>query len=260
MQLTHTFTVPADQATTWAAFQDISSVAECFPGAAVTSTQEGPDGLEFAGTCKVKLGPVALVYNGTGRFTERDESAGLMMLEAKGKDKRGNGTAGATITVGITDRSADGQAATQVEVVTDLNITGKAAQFGRGDTIQKVSDALLQQFVVCLEQKVTSPPVEASGAADGVVSTGSTSAAGGVVSTGSTSATGGSAGAVSTGSTDAVGAGAAPAASPPPPQHEPEALDLGATVIPILLRAYAKPIAGVAVLVLVLTWLRRRKR
>ena len=72
MELTHRFTVPAPLADTWAAFNDIESVAGCFPGATVTSV-EGDD---FTGTCKVKLGPIALVYGGTGSFTSKDEAAG----------------------------------------------------------------------------------------------------------------------------------------------------------------------------------------
>ena len=160
MELTHRFTVPAPLADTWAAFNDIESVAGCFPGAVVTSV-EGDD---FTGTCKVKLGPIALVYGGSGSFTSKDETAGTFALEAKGKDKRGNGTAGANVTAALT---AAGETATEVEVVTDLHITGKPAQFGRG-VIQDVSDKLLNQFVACLEEKLQGPgaaPEVATGAA-----------------------------------------------------------------------------------------------
>ena len=85
-------------------FQDIASVAECFPGAQVTDTE----GATFHGSVKVKLGPIALVYNGMGTFTEKDETAHRFVVDAKGKDKRGNGTAGATVTL-----SMDGTAATR---------------------------------------------------------------------------------------------------------------------------------------------------
>jgi carbon monoxide dehydrogenase subunit G len=151
MELSHSFVVPTSRAETWEAFSDISSVAECFPGAAVTMA-EGDD---FEGTCKVKLGPIAMVYAGSGHFVERDEAAGRFVIEAKGKDRRGNGTAGATVTATLTD-VAEG---TSVDVVTDLQITGKPAQFGRG-VIQDVSDKLLQQFVGCLETKVASTGAE----------------------------------------------------------------------------------------------------
>ena len=99
MELDHEFTVPAGLDESWAAFNDIESVAECFPGAKVTEV----DGDTFKGTVKVKLGPIALVYNGTGTFKEKDESAHRLVIEAKGKDKRGNGTAGADVTATMTD-------------------------------------------------------------------------------------------------------------------------------------------------------------
>ena len=97
MDLTHRFTVPTSVDETWAHFQDIASVAECFPGATVTSF----DGDSFQGSCKVKLGPIALVYNGSGTFVEKDEVAHRFVVDAKGKDKRGNGTAGAKVTLSM---------------------------------------------------------------------------------------------------------------------------------------------------------------
>lgn len=146
MELQHSFTVPSSVADTWEAFTDVASVASCFPGAEVTSIE----GDEFRGTCKVKLGPIALVYAGSGKFVEQSSEQGRFVLEAKGKDKRGNGTAGATVTATLTPVGSG----TAVAVVTDLQITGKPAQFGRG-VIQDVSDKLLQQFVSCLEQRLT---------------------------------------------------------------------------------------------------------
>src|SRR3954452_1618603 len=145
MDLEHTFTVPVGVDTAWAAFQDISSVAECFPGATVT----GVDDDSFSGSVKVKLGPIALVYNGSGTFTEKDEANHRFVVDAKGKDKRGNGTAGATVTLTMDGRGDS----TDVKVLTDLAITGKPAQFGRG-VMQDVSDKLLGQFVACLEQRM----------------------------------------------------------------------------------------------------------
>src|SRR5512139_2715689 len=94
MELTHTFTVPASVEDTWTAFTNLEMVAGCFPGAALTSVE----GNDFEGTCKVKLGPVSLQYAGSGSFLELDDEAKRFVLEAKGKDKRGNGTAGATVT------------------------------------------------------------------------------------------------------------------------------------------------------------------
>ena len=155
MELTHRFTVPTGIEETWAHFEDIAGLATCFPGAQVTSV----DGDTFAGSVKVKLGPIALVYNGSGTFVEKDDTAHRFVVDAKGKDKRGNGTAGAKVTLSM----AESGTSTDVEVLTDLAITGKPAQFGRG-VMQDVSDKLLGQFVACLEQRLTGPgpaaPVE----------------------------------------------------------------------------------------------------
>ncbi|MBA3283347.1 MAG: SRPBCC family protein, partial [Acidimicrobiia bacterium] len=127
MDLTHRFTVPTGVEETWAHFEDVASVAECFPGAQVTSVEDS----SFAGTVKVKLGPIALVYTGSGTFVEKDEAAHRFVVDAKGKDKRGNGTAGAKVTLTMAVAES-GAGATDVEVLTDLAITGKPAQFGRG--------------------------------------------------------------------------------------------------------------------------------
>uniref|UniRef100_UPI0010C76A46 SRPBCC family protein n=1 Tax=Nocardioides dongxiaopingii TaxID=2576036 RepID=UPI0010C76A46 len=153
MDLTHRFTVPIGVEETWAAFQDIAALAECFPGAQVTSA----DGDTFAGSVKVKLGPIALVYNGSGTFVEKDDATHRFLVDAKGKDKRGNGTAGAKVALSMVEHAGASGPATDVEVVTDLAITGKPAQFGRG-VMQDVSDKLLGQFVACLEQRLTAPP------------------------------------------------------------------------------------------------------
>ena len=135
---------PIDDA--WAAFNDLERIAPCFPGASLTSY----DGEAFEGLCKVKLGPISLQYTGTGRFVSRDEAAHTAVIEAKGKDKRGNGTAAANVTATLVSAGDD---ATDVTVKTDLNITGKPAQFGRG-VMQDVSDKLLGQFASCLETKL----------------------------------------------------------------------------------------------------------
>lgn len=145
MELEHLFTVPASIEQTWAAFNDPAQVAPCFPGATLISV----NGDEFTGSAKIKLGPIALQYNGVGTYVERDESAHRAVIEAKGKDKRGNGTAKATVTARM---EADG-AGTAVHVTTDLAVTGKPAQFGRG-VMQDVSDKLLMQFVACLRTKL----------------------------------------------------------------------------------------------------------
>ena len=148
MELEHQFTVPASVEETWAAFNDPEMVVPCFPGATLISVE----GDHFTGSAKIKLGPIALQYNGTGTYVERDEVAWRAVIEARGRDKRGNGTANATVTVQL---RPDGDG-TAVHVTTDLIVTGKPAQFGRG-VMQDVSDRLLGQFVACLQANLASP-------------------------------------------------------------------------------------------------------
>ena len=251
MDLTHSFTVPAAVDETWAAFQDIESVAQCFPGAQITSAQAD----SFDGTVKVKLGPIALVYKGTGTFTERDESAHRMVIDAKGKDKRGNGTAGALVTATMTE-VPDG---TRVEVVTDLSITGKPAQFGRG-VIQDVSDKLLGQFVDCLQTKVGGSDATADGPGEEATAAAATAA-----QPAATPAASAPPAAATPPTPPPVAATPAPAAAalPPKPKSKSEdnALDLGATVLPVMAKMYWKQavaaLAGVAVLSAVVKRLRR---
>lgn len=145
MELEHQFTVPASVEETWAAFNNPEVVAPCFPGATLISV----DGDQFTGSAKIKLGPIAMQYNGTGTYVQRDEQARRAVIEAMGRDKRGNGTANATVTAQLTP-DGDG---TAVHVTTDLAVTGKPAQFGRG-VMQDVSDKLLLQFVACLRTKL----------------------------------------------------------------------------------------------------------
>jgi len=280
LDLTHSFTVPATLDETWQAFNDIQDVAECFPGATVTSV-EGDD---FQGTCKVKLGPIALTYTGSGTFLERDEASRRFVLEAKGKDKRGNGTAGATVTATMTPEA---EKSTSVEVKTDLSITGKPAQFGRG-VIQDVSDKLLQQFIGCLESKVGAPPAPPEAAAEaatpaatappapaaetaqagaGLAGAPAGGAAPGVPSEERVPSAAGAAPAEPAGGAVGGAAGGAHAAPRAMGGERPrgaadagEALDLGATVLPILLKSYWRQIAAAFAVLLVLRWWRRRRK
>jgi uncharacterized protein len=141
MDLTHRFIVPAHIDEAWNAFNNLEGLAPCFPGATITSIE----GDEFAGSVKIKLGPVALVYTGSGRYVERNDADRRVVIEARGKDKRGNGTATAVVTASFAESGEQ----TDVEVLTDLAITGKPAQFGRG-VISDVSDKLLDQFLACV--------------------------------------------------------------------------------------------------------------
>lgn len=148
MELKHHFTVPSSLEDTWHSFNQLEEIAPCFPGATLT----GVDGDTFTGTVKIKLGPIAMLYAGTGEFLSRDEATHTVVIQAQGKDKRGNGTAGATVTAVL---AADGDGTT-VDVSTDMNVTGKPAQFGRG-VIQDISDKLLEQFVQCVIKKAAEP-------------------------------------------------------------------------------------------------------
>ena len=221
MELHHRFTVPAPIEETWAAFNDLERVAPCFPGAELTSV----DGDDFTGSCKVKLGPISLLYTGKGTFLERDESTYRALIEAKGKDKRGNGTAGATVTAQL--RAEGGS--TVVEVATDLQITGKPAQFGRG-VIQDVSDRLLDQFVACLQDTLGAAPAEP----EPVLAAAPEPAQAAAPPT----------------------AGADPVA-PAPVADAPE-LNLLAAVGPAVLKRLGPPLLGLALLVTLIRRLRRR--
>ena len=232
MELNHRFSVPIGVEETWAHFNDIASVAECFPGAQVTEADES----SFAGSVKVKLGPIALQYNGSGTFVEKDEAAHRFVVDAKGKDKRGNGTAGAKVTVTMTDAAGG---ATDVSVETDLAITGKPAQFGRG-VMQDVSDKLLGQFVACLEQRLAAPEPEPAAPEPAPVAAPPAPAGPGAHAA-------------------APPPPPTPLRPPPPPPPPPtEALDLGSAVLPILARTYWKPALAAVVGLLLLRRLLRK--
>ncbi len=141
MKLENKFTVPAPVDAVWRALLDPERVAPCFPGATITSA----DGAEFAGLVKVRLGPISLQYRGSGRFTETDEAARRTVIKATGTASGGQSTAAATVTATL----AENGAGTAVTLATDLTITGKPAQFGRG-MIEDVGAKLIDQFADCL--------------------------------------------------------------------------------------------------------------
>ena len=159
MQLEHHLSVPAPIDVVWPALLDPERVAPCVPGATLT----GVDGDSFTGTVKVKVGPITLLYKGTGTFTEHDEQARRAVLKAAAKDTRGNGTVNATVTLTLTDEADH----TTGIVATDLSVTGKPAQFGRG-MIADVGGKIIEQFSTCLSEKlavaVTEPESESAGA------------------------------------------------------------------------------------------------
>jgi carbon monoxide dehydrogenase subunit G len=145
MELTNEFTVALPVGQAWAVLTDVERIAPCMPGAQLQEIE----GDEYRGVVKVKVGPITAQYKGKASFVEQDEAAHKAVLRAEGRETRGQGNAAATITATLTD---DG-GGTRVQVVTDLTITGRVAQFGRG-VLADVSSKLLGQFVECLESTV----------------------------------------------------------------------------------------------------------
>ncbi|MGW5461341.1 SRPBCC family protein [Streptomyces sp. NPDC003996] len=148
MELHHEFTVPVPVGDAWHVLLDIERVAPCLPGAVV----EDYDGKTVTGSVKVKVGPVTVAYRGTAVFEEQDEAAHRMVLVASGRETRGQGTARATVTGTLTERDGG----TAVSVRTDLTVTGRPAQFGRG-VLAEVGDRLVGQFASCLAERLAEP-------------------------------------------------------------------------------------------------------
>jgi carbon monoxide dehydrogenase subunit G len=146
MELVHDFVVPVSLEQAWAVLTDVERIAPCLPGATVTSV----DGDAFEGGMKIKVGPVSMTFKGQGSFVEKDAATRTAVIEAKGRDARGNGGAQAHVTAALT--GSDGS--TSVHVVTDLNVSGKAAQFGTG-VLKDISNRLLDQFVTNLAAELT---------------------------------------------------------------------------------------------------------
>ncbi len=145
MELNNEFRVGVSPSDAWAVLTDVERIAPCMPGAQLQEIE----GDEYRGVVKVKVGPITAQYKGKATFVEQDEAAGRAVLRAEGRDTRGQGNANATITATLTPEGEG----TRVVVATDLTITGKVAQFGRG-VLADVSAKLLGQFVDCLESNV----------------------------------------------------------------------------------------------------------
>ena len=271
MKLENTFTIEAPIEKAWKALNTPEMIAPCFPGATLTEYE----GDSFSGTVKVKLGPISLTYKGKGTYVERDEDAHRVVIEASGRDSRGNGTANATVTGTMT---ADGADKTAVTMVTDMTITGRPAQFGRG-VISDVADKIIGQFAGCVAKKLTqeeapvaaaASPAAASGAAGGSAAASVAGSADGGSSNGAASG-GGTATATAAGpalsstpsSTVAAPSPSAPASSATtsggPMRSEIDAIDLLDTAgAPVLKRV--APIAGGGLLLLLVILLVRRLR
>jgi uncharacterized protein len=157
MELNHEFTVAAPIDRAWAVLTDIEEIAPCMPGAELTEV----DGDTYHGLVKIKVGPITAQYQGTALLTERDEAAHRVVLKASGRDARGQGNAAALVTAVMSEQE-DG---TLVTINTDLTVSGRVAQFGRG-VMHDVSAKLLQQFVDNLEADVLGKPRGGSAPAD----------------------------------------------------------------------------------------------
>ncbi|TFV54327.1 carbon monoxide dehydrogenase [Mycobacterium sp. PS03-16] len=161
MELTNEFRVAVPAAKTWEVLTDVERVAPCLPGATLLSV----DGDQFTGAVKVKVGPITVSYQGVAAFQEKDAAAQRVVLKATGKETRGNGNAAALVTAHLKDEGD----ATHVVITTDLTISGKAAQFGRG-VLADVAGNLIGQFAKALEADVLggaapAPTTEAQSAA-----------------------------------------------------------------------------------------------
>jgi carbon monoxide dehydrogenase subunit G len=145
MQLRHEFTLPISPDRAWATLLDVERVAPCMPGA----TLDHVDGDEFSGRVTLKVGPLRLSYRGDARITEKDERAQRLVIVASGREAKGSGTAEATVTASL----AEAGEGTRVELLTDLALTGRAAQFGRG-LVSEVSGTIIGQFADRLSQEM----------------------------------------------------------------------------------------------------------
>jgi len=224
MELINTFDVSVPIEMAWKVLTDVERIAPCLPGAQLQEIE----GNEYRGIVKVKVGPIQAQYKGKAIFIERDDVNFKAVLDASGRDTRGQGNASATITAQL-EAAGD---KTHVTVTTDLTVTGKVAQFGRG-VLADVSAKILTQFVDNLEQTVLVDDVLAPAAA-----------------------------------AEVAPAAAATSATPPVAeqaqtirkidQPEPEAIDLLQAGSPVLKRAV--PVLGVAIGALIVYGLVRRRR
>ena len=139
MDLVHEFTVPVPVDDAWRILTDVERIAPCLPGAQLQEIE----GDTYRGIVKVKVGPIQAQFKGQASFVEQDHVAHRVVLKGEGRDTTGKGNAAALITAELTSLTAS---STRVKVLTDLSITGKVAQFGRG-AMADISDKLLAQFV-----------------------------------------------------------------------------------------------------------------
>jgi carbon monoxide dehydrogenase subunit G len=276
MKINNEFTVGAPIQQAWDTMLNLERIAPCLPGAAI---QDEKDEGEYDGTMKVKIGPITANYKGTVKFEEVDEDNHRAVLQATGRDARGQGTASATI---VSTLQEEGEG-TKVSVETDMKLTGRAAQFGRG-IAQDVATKMLDQFASCLEEEITGGPQEGAAATAAAEPTGQengsqqeeappAAAAGGtagrVISSEDPTVMAGATveGAVVAGSAEASSGAPTAGTEQPEPQQaprrereEPEAFDVGAASQEAILKRAKPLLIGAGVLLVLILFLRRRRR
>lgn len=261
MKINNEFTVGVPVEEAWDVMLDLERIAPCLPGASI---QESTGDGEYKGTMKVKIGPITATYKGTVKIEEANEGAHRAVIKATGRDARGQGTASATITSTLEGQGND----TKVNVETDMHLTGRAAQFGRG-IAQDVASKMLGQFADCLEEELAGQPQgqATAGAAPSGAPSGAAEGDGNGSTTQAPAATPlgggmGSLGNVVSAEPGATAAGATAAERPGAqqrPRREPqEAFDLGAASQGAILKRAAPVLVGMGILA-VLVWIIRRR-
>ncbi len=153
MEIKNAFTIDAPYREVWDALLDVERVAPCMPGAQI---EERLDSTAYQGRFKIKVGPVTAAYRGRIEIAERDDERGVVVMKGAGNDAGGAGTANATITSTVRDQGDD---RTEVVMVTELDVTGRVAQFGgRGSMMQSIADRMVNQFADRLRQDLLAPP------------------------------------------------------------------------------------------------------
>lgn len=146
MELKNEFQVENSFEDVWDIFAQVERVAVCLPGAQLLEV----NGAEYTGMVKIKVGPITSQYKGVATMVEQDKDAKKLVLKAEGRDSKGAGNASAIINIDLEDLGDR----TKVSVLTDLSVTGKVAQFGRG-VMADISSKLMEQFADNLQKELT---------------------------------------------------------------------------------------------------------
>ena len=262
IELDNSFTVPVPPEQAWDVLLDVERIAPCMPGASVLSV----DGDSVEGQVKVKLGPLSLTYKGTAKFVEKDQANFTIVLDASGKETRGQGTASASVNAALKPGGEPGT--TNATIHTSLNVTGRPAQFGRS-LLPEISGKLIAQFADNLAALISADGATATSAADTASPASETAAAtetgapAGETAADEAPATANAPGEGAATATAAEAVSAPPAAAKPapaPPKQE-ESLDaVKYVVVPVLKRVL--PVAAIAggLAVLARVLLRRRRK